>query len=287
MAGTSGFAVERFLEELGAWAAEMGRPATTLPYDQHPEQVADLRLPESDGPHPVAVLVHGGFWRARIGRSSLAAVAVDLTRRGWATWNVEYRRVGCGGGIPETLDDVAAAIEALDRVDVPSLDRSRILVLGHSAGGQLALWAAGGGKVSAALVLAGVCDLTEAANVGLGDGAAVEFAGGTPGERPGSYHAADPMRRLPTGVPQLLVHGSRDDRVPIEQSRRYERAAREAGDQCRLVELPGVDHFEVIDPRSQSWQTTLEHLASLGALSLLSPWCRPPAARARTRRQPR
>lgn len=265
MAGTSRFAVERFLAELEAWAGERPRPAATERYGRHAEQVADLRLPDSDGPHPVAVLVHGGFWRAPIGRSSLTALAVDLAGRGWATWNVEYRRMGCGGGIPETLDDVAAAIDALERVD-STLDRSRIVVVGHSAGGQLALWAARHGMVSAALGLAGVCDLTDAANSGLGDGAVIEFAGGPPNERPEAYDAADPMRRLPAGVPQLLVHGDRDDRVPIQQSRRYARAASEAGDRCQLVELPGVDHFGVIDPRSQSWQTTLEHLASFDPL---------------------
>ena len=253
------FDLDRFLEELGAWAAASAPDPAVVRYGPHPAQEAEVRLPERDGAHPVALLVHGGFWRARFDCSTLAALAVDLARRGFATVNVEYRRVGLDGGVPETLEDVAAAVDALARWDA-RLDPSRVVAIGHSAGGHLALWLAGTGKVAAAVSLAGVCDLAAAAEDGLGEGAAVEFAGGLPPERPDAYALADPMRRLPTGVPQLLAHGDADDRVPIEQSRRYARAARAAGDRCELLEFAGVGHFEPIDPRGEAWPAVAERL---------------------------
>ena len=221
--------------------------------------MADLLLPASGGPHRLAVLLHGGFWRARFTRATMAALAVDLADRGWATWNVEYRRVGNGGGVPETLDDARAAIEALADVDAP-VDRERLLLIGHSAGGQIALCAAGLPAVAAVLSLAGVCNLDRAARERIGDGAALEFLAGTPATRPEAYAIADPIRRLPARTRVLLVHGDADDRVPIEQSRSYALAARAAGDPCELLELAGVDHFALIDPRTRSWATVAERL---------------------------
>lgn len=248
-----------FLAELHDWTAAAAWPVRTLAYGPHPEQQADLRLPEGPGPHPVAVVLHGGFWRAAYTRANTAAIATDLARRGWATWNVEYRRVGAGGGVPETLEDVVAAVAHLETHD--ELDRDRMIALGHSAGGQLALWTAGTGAVAAAVSLGGVCDLAAASRLGVGDGAATDFAGGGPDARPEAYDLADPMRRLPTGVRQVLVHGTDDDRVPIELSRRYAEAARRAGDRCELVEVAGVGHFEPIDPRTHAWSRVLAALA--------------------------
>jgi acetyl esterase/lipase len=260
------FDLDRFLDGLAAWVADIGGPVETHRYGPHAEHVADLRLPAGPGPHPVVVLLHGGFWRARFTRTNTAALAVDLTRRGHATWNVEYRRVGCDGGVPATLEDVDAAIDEVQRLDAP-LDPSRLVAVGHSAGGQLALWAAGTGKVTAAVALAGVCDLAAVARAGLGDGAATAFAGGEPGERPDAYALADPIARLPTGVPQLLVHGDADDRVPVEQSRRYARAARAAGDQCELLVLRDVGHFELIDPRTDAWRQAASRIERLSTIS--------------------
>lgn len=194
----------------------------------------------------------------------MGALAVDLAHRGWATWNVEYRRVGCGGGVPETLDDVQAAVAALGSVDAP-LDLTRLLLIGHSAGGQLALCMARLKEVDAVVSLAGVCDLESAALEQIGEGATLAFMGGTPEERGEAYAIADPLALLPTGVDVLLVHGGADERVPAEQSRRYARAASAAGDSCELLELAGVDHFAVIDPRTQAWRTVAEQLAELVA----------------------
>lgn len=255
--------LDGFLAGLAAWVRKAQHPVETYAFGSHSEQVADLRLPVSGGAHSVAVLLHGGFWRSRFTRASMEALAVDLARRGYATWNVEYRRVGCGGGIPETLDDVHAALQRLNTIETPIIERARCVLVGHSAGGQLALWAAGTGAVSAVVSLGGVCDLTAAARAGLGDGAAVEFAGGTPEERPEAYDRADPLRRLPVGIPVLLVHGDADDRVPIEHSRRYARLAQAFDDPCELVELGGVGHFELIDPRTEAWAESARLLDAL------------------------
>ena len=137
--------LQTFLGELSDWAAAAGPAPQTCAYGDGPEQVADLLLPDGDRPSPVAMLLHGGFCRARFTRATMAALAVDLRNRGWATWNVEYRRIGNGGGVPETLDDVRAATKALMSVAAP-LDRRRLVAIAHSAGGQLALCtvAAGG-----------------------------------------------------------------------------------------------------------------------------------------------
>jgi acetyl esterase/lipase len=253
--------VQALLAELSQWGVDRGATPQTYSYGPAPEHEADLRLPAGAGPHPVAVLLHGGFWRARYTRAIMAALATDLTARGWATWNVEYRRVGSGGGAAATLDDVRRSIELLGHLDQP-LGLARVVLIGHSAGGQLALCAASFAPVARVVSLAGVCDLVAAANQGIGDNATVEFIGATPAQQPRDYALADPRQRLPTGVDVLLVHGDADDRVPVQLSRDYAAAARAAGDSVELLELPGVDHFALIDPRTSSWSTVAGRLAS-------------------------
>jgi acetyl esterase/lipase len=258
----AGPGLDAFLAELRDWVEAANEPAERFAYGPHPDQHADLRLPAGDGPHPVAVVLHGGFWRVAFTKANTEAIAVALTRAGWATWNVEYRRVGAGGGFPETLDDVGAACDALRDVFRP-LALDSCLAIGHSAGGQLALWLAGEQLVRDAVALAGVCDLAAGEAVGLGGGAVAEFLGGAPARAPGAYARADPSRRLPTGRGQLLVHGDLDDRVPLEQSTSYHEAARAAGDACELLVLEGADHFDVIDPRSPAWPRILQAVTRL------------------------
>jgi acetyl esterase/lipase len=216
----------------------------------------------------VAVLIHGGFWRARYDLRLEDRLVIDLAGRGWAVWNLEYRRLGwrSRGGWPETFEDVAAGIDHLGRLDEP-LDLSRVVAIGHSAGGQLSLWAAARPglparapgaepriRLAAAVSQAGVVDIREAARLGLSRRAAESFLGGPWGRVPQRYDLASPSERLPLNLPHLLVHGDADEAVPVELSRRYARRAAEDGDSCELVELPGVGHDEHLDPDSGAWR---------------------------------
>jgi acetyl esterase/lipase len=257
----SNAARDRLFAELADWVRTNDIPAQSHCYGDDLEQVADLRVPPVGGPHPVVVLVHGGNWRAERSRATIEALAIDLVRRGWATWNVGYRRVGNGGGVPTTGDDVVAAITAL--ADVPGVDLSRVVVLGHSSGGQLALCAAKEARAAAVVSVAGYCDLHEAARLGIGHNAVADFCGGLPNEVPDNYAAVDPIRHLPLGKKTLLAHGTADDRVPVEQSASYAAASGRVGEPCELMLLEGAGHFDVIDPRAKHWHTIAAALPGL------------------------
>jgi acetyl esterase/lipase len=255
------------------------RPGREHRYGPHRSQRAELHLPRGPGPHPVMVVIHGGSWQARYGKVVMRGLVADLVRRGWAAWNIEYRRVGNGGGWPATFADVAAAIDHLATLDAP-LDLARCSVLGHSAGGHLALWAASRGKLPAgapgrldgapavplrrAIVQAGVCDLAGAYARWRG-GAARALMGGGPEEVPDRYAAGDPLALVPADVPVLLVHGVVDDVVSIELSRSYTRAAAGAGAEVELVEIAGRAgrHRAHIDPRGAAWAVVAVRLGEL------------------------
>jgi acetyl esterase/lipase len=218
-------------------------------------------------PQPVAVLIHGGFWRAAYRLDLMHALAADLCARGYAVWNLEYRRAGNGGGWPATFTDVAAGLDLLPELARRyRLDLHRVTVIGHSAGGHLALWAAARRRLPSAwrrpqvipaqvVSLAGVCDLVWAAQQHLSNDAVAGLLGGGPAEAPEVYRQACPKLLLPLGVRQTLVHGDRDENVPPEASGRYTEAARAAGDSCTLLTVPGADHFDLIDPASAAWAT--------------------------------
>lgn len=247
-------------------------------YGDGPDRWADLRIPVGEGPFPVAVLIHGGFWRRPWGADLMHALVADLHGRGWATWNVEYRRVGSPANPwPATFLDVAAAIDALAGIaSSKRLQLENVVAIGHSAGGQLALWLASRPKLpahapgahpvvvpSAVVALAAVSDLLAAARCGLGRGAAADLLGGLPdtvGER---YLLASRRQRLPLGVPQLLVHGVRDEAVPAWMSEEYAAAATSAGDHVQLVRVPAGGHAELIDPVSPGWCSVAAWLRDL------------------------
>jgi acetyl esterase/lipase len=251
-------------------------PDVTVSYGGLPEQVADLRLPAAGpvdaGPRPLVVVVHGGFWRAGYDRAHTGPLAAALAGRGFPVAQLEYRRTGQpGGGWPGTFDDVAAGLTAVPRLaaevardrGVP-VDPGPPVLVGHSAGGHLALWYAGTAptRVRGVLALAPVADLAEAYRLDLDAGAVAALLGGGPADVPDRYAAADPARRPPS-IPTVIVHGDRDRQVPPGISRRYATAARVAGSAVRLVELSGVEHFGLIDPSSEAWPAVTEALHSL------------------------
>jgi 3-dehydroquinate dehydratase type II len=252
-------------------------PFETLAYGTEPDQIADIRLPDGDGPFPIAVVLHGGFWREMWTRDLMDGVAVDLTRRGWATWNVEYRRIGAGGGWPSTVEDVARAVDFLaDLAASFPIDPGRVITLGHSAGGHLALWLAGRtglppdapGAIPqvmprAAVGLAPVAHLAAAHRAGIGEEAVEGFLHLGSDEDPETYAAADPAALLPMGVRQLIVHGDQDQRVPIRLSEEYVGMAADAGDAVVFHELTGADHFSLIDPNDEAWHSIADEIGEL------------------------
>ena len=237
---------------------------TRVGYGDDPSQYAELTRPTGTA-RGVVVIIHGGFWKSAYDLSLGRPLVPSLVAAGWATWNLEYRRVGDGGGVPATLDDVAAGIDALAGVE--GLDTSAVVTLGHSAGGHLATWAAARGRfgfpdrvpVTAVIAQAGVLDLRSAYDAGLGGGAVEAFLGHPPST---GDLGVDPIQQVPLAVPLWCVHGRGDDTVPPAQSADYVAAARAAGADAELVVVEG-DHFEVIDPDSEAWQRTLEILAAL------------------------
>jgi acetyl esterase/lipase len=230
-------------------------------YGSHQQHTADLHVPRRPGPHPVAVVLHGGYWQRPYGKLIMRPLCEDLMRRGWAAWNVEYRRIGKeGGGWPETFDDVARAIDHLVTLEDDRLDLEHVSAVGHSAGGQLALWAGGRsgyppGSPGAAprvalqgvLALAAVCDLTLAKNV------ATLLLRGDPQTVPDRWALADPMAQIPLAIPVCLVHSTGDETVPVVHSRQYAAAAQAAGAEVTLMEPPG-GHRDMIDPGTEAWR---------------------------------
>ncbi|MEA2010283.1 MAG: type II 3-dehydroquinate dehydratase [Actinomycetota bacterium] len=251
----------RHLVARAAW------PVETIEYGPDPDNAGDLRIPHGPGPHPVAVLLHGGFWRNTVARDLLDAAAVDLTERGWATWNVEFVRVGGGGGWRATTADVATAIRSLvEFAEGHDLDLDRVVVVGHGSGGQLALQSAvdrGEPPISAVVALAPIADLETAHEAGIGDDAVNAFARRTPEQAPERYAAASPIKNLPIGVPLLIVTGDEDDRVPATISREFAGQAADAGDTVVYHELEGVGHGELIDPATRAWSKVAEEIDRL------------------------
>lgn len=222
-------------------------------YGSDSNQFVDLRIAHGKGLHPSAICIHGGYWRAKYDLEYLGHLCAALTVQGITTANLEYRRVGNpGGGWPGTFADVRSAYQFVEQnAGRYGIDAKRVIVLGHSAGGQLALCLAAHEAVRAAVSLAGVVDLQRAYALHLSNDAVMEFLGGTPKEVADHYREADPMR-LAIGSRQYLLHGLKDQDVPPELSRNYSEA--KAKEDVRLTMIEGTTHFDLVDPRSGTWR---------------------------------
>lgn len=204
------------------------------------------------GSGPPVVVLHGGFWRARVALDHIAPVVADLHARGHTVVNVEYRRVGQAPW-PATLEDVEAAVRTV---------AGPAVLVGHSAGGHLAAWVASRVPALGVVSLAGVLTLADAARDGVGGTAVPDLVGGMPDDVPERYATADPVAHLPLGVPLRAVHARADDRVPFAVSETYVAAARAAGDDATLVDVPG-DHMTLVDPTHPSWPTVYAQIAGV------------------------
>jgi acetyl esterase/lipase len=244
-----------------------------IPYGEHPSQFGVLRRPDTPGTHPVVVSIHGGFWQSKYGLDENEPLAEDLAQHGFATWNIEYRRIGEEGGAwPGTFHDVISAVNYLIQLEnTYQLDLSKVVVVGHSAGGHLApLLGSLVNQIDSPLVvpikgiisLAGVTDLDQMLQIHTkrGINSPVKmFLGDALDELP----IASPIELLPLNVEQVLIHGEKDLYVPISLSVEYHRRAMELGDSVRLITLPEADHFMVVDPTSSEWKAVTESLEGL------------------------
>lgn len=254
-----------------------------IQYGRDPLQFGDLRLPKGAGPHPVAVVIHGGCWLSRFADLQIMSALSDaLTQIGIATWNIEYRPVdSSGGGWPGTFNDVAGAVDHLRTLGkIYNLDLKRLITIGHSSGGHLALWVAARHRLpkhsplfsANPLRVRGVVNLAGPGNLKsmlptqqqvCGDVPITKLVGGSPAEVVERYRDASPIELLPLGVEQILITGAEDKAVPPELGREYEGAARKSGDKVRFIVVDKAGHFEVIAPGSSAWPTVEEAALSV------------------------
>ncbi len=254
-------------------------PTETVAYGTGPLQFGELRLPAGPGPHPVAVVIHGGCWLAQYDIAHIGSLVAALTDAGIATWSLEYRRVGDdGGGWPGTFEDIARGADLVRTLarEYP-LDLDRAIAIGHSAGGHFALWLAGRARLSihsplymtdpialrGILGLAAAPDLARVHASGACEGAMDVVVGGAPDEVPGRYAQTSPIEMVPLGIPQILISGAHDLPRRLEAADAYAAVAREAGDDVELIMAEESGHFEMIDPRSTTWPIVREAVRTL------------------------
>ena len=248
-----------------------------LTYGNDPLQFGELRLPKSQGKNPVVIVVHGGCWFAEYDLNHVAAFSDALTKLGVATWTIEYRRIGDKGGAwPGTFQDVAKGADFLREVGKKyHLDMQRVIVIGHSAGGQLALWLAARKslpksselyspnpiRLKGVISLAGISDLKKyRPNC---DDSVHKLLGGSPEQFGERYQQTSPIDLLPLRVPIRLIHGAKDRIVPLDLGKEFEAAAKKRGDDVQLSILETAGHFELISPLAPAWKTVEQNVRDL------------------------
>jgi acetyl esterase/lipase len=257
------------------------RPAppadTRVSYGANEFQFGELRLPKGAGPHPVAIVIHGGCWMSQYGLSYMGHLSAALVEAGVATWSVEYRRIGNqGGGWPGTFDDVSRAADHLRMLaKTYPLDLNRVIATGHSAGGHLALWLATRKNLpqdspvysSDPLPLRGVVSLagiTDLRRTGTAcDANVAQLMGGSAKDKAADYNQASPIELLPLGIPYAIVQGDSDTIIPLAMAKDYADAAKKKGDDAKLIVIEKAGHFEVVDPKSFAWAAVKDEVLAL------------------------
>jgi acetyl esterase/lipase len=252
-----------------------------IAYGPNEFQFGELRLPKGAGPHPVAIVIHGGCWMSQYGLTYMGHLSAALAEAGVATWSVEYRRIGNqGGGWPGTFEDVSRAADHLRTIaKTHPLDLDRVIAVGHSAGGHLALWLAARKilpkdspvhspdplPLRGVVSLAGITDLRRAGTAC--DANVPELMGGSANDKTAIYDQASPIELLPLGIPSAIVQGSIDSIIPLAMAKDYAEAAKKKGDDARLVVIEKAGHFEVVDPKSFAWQAVKDEVLALLKMS--------------------
>lgn len=253
-------------------------------YGPGSQQFGELTLPSATPPYPVIVLIHGGGYREIYNLRPLGTMATALADAGFAVWNIEYRRFGNGGDYPKLFLDVAAAADYLPEIaEARKLDLNRVITMGHSAGGHLALWLAGRRNIEAAspifvseplavhgaVALAPLADATHGSESDLSSDALLAVMGGRPKEMPSAYRNGCPVKLIPLGIPQVILVGSEDGSM-LENAERYIAAAHAAGDDAQLTVLPGAGHFEIVAVGTEEWAAVQRALTELSGKLLQS-----------------
>ncbi|MFN0085118.1 MAG: alpha/beta hydrolase family protein, partial [Blastocatellia bacterium] len=248
-----------------------------IAYGKNEFQYGELRLPKGAGPHPVAIVIHGGCWLSQYGMEYMGHMAADLAGAGIATWSIEYRRIGNeGGGWPGTFEDAGRAADHLrELAKTWPLDLTRVVATGHSAGGHLALWLGARRNLPKAsalytanplplrgiVPLAGISDLRRTGTAC--DREVAQLMGGSAEEKASIYNLGSPIEMLPLRIPQVIVQGDSDAIIPMAMAREYVEAARKKGDPVKLRLIEKAGHFEVVDPQSSAWPVIREAIQAM------------------------
>lgn len=250
-------------------------PDHRLSYGKHSEQFGELYLPKENGPHPTIILIHGGCWQAQYSLSTLAQLSKALTKLGYAVWNVEFRRLGNGGGFPTTFEDIALSADFLNTMaEKYTLDLSSLTAMGHSAGGHLALWLAGRHHlprnsalfsdsaitIQRVISLAGIPDLVAGVEQNICRGACQDLVGGLPNEVPEQYQQASPHYLLPLNIPHWHLVGALDPLVPASYIEPFIQKAKLQDNNVNFKVIPNIGHFEMVMPDTTSWKFIKEAL---------------------------